>query len=159
MYSSNQTLMLSGDLEDKDLKNAFELALRCSDTDITAKDIQVIFQITEDGRMCIGTVGESDQIPAGWKKFLYNLNRDSIPSNTPTDWHNYFYELIVGQICESIKMHLEEFKLKKGKAEGTYVRGFLMEGINDCMDSENNGITNPYYGLVSFAPYTCFYAQ
>ena len=157
MYSSNQTLMLSGDLEDGDLKNAFELALRCSDTDIAAK--KVIFQITKDGRICIGTVEKSDQIPAGWKKFSYGLTSYSIPTNTSTDWHSYLYELRVDKICESIKLHLEKFKIEKGNAEGRYVPGFLMEAIKNCMDSEYNGINNPYYGIVSFAPFTCFYAQ
>jgi hypothetical protein len=89
--------------------------------------------VTEDGKYCIGWGGKD-----GWKEFPFEFDID-----------------IMSQI---IVKHLTKQKVEDGKLDGNYSAGFLMKIIpNSFMDED--GIKNPFYGIVSFEPYTCFYAK
>ena len=43
--------------------------------------------------------------------------------------------------------------------DGSYENGFIMTNIDEDFNSEEAGIKNPFYGIVIFKPYTCFYAK
>ena len=138
MFSSNQILEFSGSLSHKDeLKHALEFAIKASGwyepMTRTEKPCKCVYQITEDGRYCIGW-GEQD----GWNKFPFDFDID-----------------IMAQI---IVKHLAKQMVEYGGWDGSYSEGFLMKVIPNSF-SDKDGIKNPFYGIVSFEPYTCFYAK
>lgn len=134
MFSSNQILQISGDLNhENELKNALEFALNLDNTRLES----IVYQITEDRRYCIGWYYEN--IPDGWTKFQFDFNSE-----------------IVAKI---IAQHLEKFPKEEGFWDGSYSKGFLMKIIDESLANESNGIKNPFYGIVSFEPYTCFYSK
>lgn len=138
MFSSNQILEFSGSLCHKDeLKHALEFAIKASGwyepMTREEKPCPCTYQITEDGRYCIGW-GEKD----GWSQFPFDFDVD-----------------IIAQI---IVKHLAKQKVEDGGLDGSYDAGFLMKIIPNSF-SDDNGIKNPFYGIVSFEPYTCFYAK
>ena len=140
MFSSNQILEFSGNLGHKnELKHAFEFAIKASGwyEPMTRKEktCPCCFQIAEDGRYCIGWGEEKD----GWKEFPFEFDID-----------------IISQI---IAKHLSKQEVKDGEWDGSYDAGFLMKAIPDSFASEKDGIKNPFRGIVSFEPYTCFYAK
>ncbi|MBR5228092.1 MAG: hypothetical protein IKV94_05610 [Clostridia bacterium] len=144
MFSSNQILEVSGSLSDQfALGNALEFALKCSGhlKNMRQEEIdrgcKLLYQITEDGKYCIGW-GFKD-IPSGWLEYPFKFNID-----------------IVSRI---IHQHLEKYTLVKGGSDGSYKKGFIMKCIELSMSSEKNGIKSPFYGIVYFKPYTCFYSK
>jgi hypothetical protein len=140
MFSSNQILEFSGCLSHRDeLKHAFEFAIKASGwyEPMTRKEkpCACSYQITKDGRYCIGWGEEKD----GWKEFPFEFDVD-----------------IISQI---IAKHLAKQRVDEGEWDGSYVAGFLMKAIPDSFASEEDGIKNPFRGIVSFEPYTVFYAK
>ena len=140
MFSSNQIFEISGCLSDRDaLKNSLEFALKYYGIDVKGADgrIKVVYQVTQDEKMCIGW--GFDEIPTGWKEFPDEFDID--------------------KVIDSIEQFLSTFPLKKGNADGSYKEGFVMRVIKEYMGSEYDGIKNPFYGIVYFEPYTCFYSR
>jgi hypothetical protein len=140
MFSSNQILELSGCLSHKDeLKHALDFAIKASGwyEPMTRKEkpCPCSYQITKDGRYCIGWGEEKD----GWKEFPFEFDVD-----------------IIAQI---IAKHLAKQRVDEGEWDGSYGAGFLMKVIPDSFASEEDGIKNPFRGIVSFEPYTVFYAK
>ena len=142
MFSSNQVLEFSGCLCHRgELYNALEFALKASGkldcftrTDRPAK---CVYQITEDGRYCIGWV--FDGVKEGWNEFPFDFNLN-----------------IISQI---IKKHLEKQEVIRDMWGGSYDKGFIMKVIPESLSMECNGIKEPFYGIVEFSPYTCFYSK
>ncbi len=140
MFSSNQILEVSGDLSHSDdLYNAIEFALKASDHDFTKPNTKskCVYQITDDGRYCIGWAYET--VEKGWTEFQFDFDLS-----------------IISQI---ISQHLRKQEIEKDIWDGGYNRGFFMKAIPESMGDEYNGIKNPFYGIVSFEPYTCFYSK
>lgn len=140
MFSSNQILEVSGDLGHRnDLYNVLEFALKTSGNissfTRTDKPSKCVYQITEDGRYCIGWAYEG--VEDGWTEFQFDLS-------------------IISQI---ISKHLSKQEVEKDIWDGVYNKGFIMKAIPESMGSEYNGIKNPFYGIVEFSPYTCFYSK
>lgn len=143
MFSSNQVLEVSGCLSKSgELYNALEFALKASDNltafeHTTKADIKCVYQITEDGRYCIGKAyGEPKN---GWNEFPFDFDLS-----------------IISQIIEK---HLEKQEVQYNYGDGSYCKGFFMRAIEESLASEYNGIKEPFYGIVEFFPYTCFYSK
>ena len=78
MFSSNQKLEVSGCLSHKDeLYTALEFALKISGNlsafnNVTKADIRCVYQITNDGRYCIGkSYGKPED---GWNEFPFDFD-------------------------------------------------------------------------------------
>lgn len=142
MFSSNQKLEISGCIKHPaELSTALECALKLSnhlDTFTrTNKPSKCVYQITEDGRYCIGWAYE--KIERGWNEYPFDFNLN-----------------IISQIIEQ---HLSKQPIEYGTWDGTYDKGFIMSAIPESMGDEDNGIKNPFFGIVEFRPYTCFYSK
>lgn len=141
MFSSNQILKISGSLTNNDLLYALEFALntsgnlecftRCSNPS------KCVFQITEDGRYCLGWGYK--EIPKGWKEYPFDFD--------------------VKIISQIIVNYLNKSEIEEGIYDGSYEKGFLMQNIVETMGDEWNGIKKPFYGIVEFSPFTCFYSK
>jgi hypothetical protein len=143
MFTSNQVLEISGSLSDKeDLQAALEFAWMYSGhLEAKNKDGEghkMLYQITEDGRYCIG-YGYSDMIPKGWSEFPFEFD--------------------IAKVCDEIRQHLEKDSVEYGDLCGLHLGGFLMKCINESLHSENDGIKGPFYGIVYFKPFSCYYSK
>lgn len=141
MFSSNQILELSGNLSHSgELETALEFALKYSENDKNMlqseidRGCKLLYQITKDGRYCIG---------CGFK-------------SVPSGWSEYPFKFDVEIVSKIIKQHLETFPVEEGMCDGSYRKGFIMK-YPRWDDSE--GIENVFYCIVYFKPYTCFYAK
>ena len=142
MFSSNQILKVSGSLyHSKELYIALEFALKMSGNinSFTRKDkpSKCVYQITEDGRYCIGWAYE--KIKKGWNEFPFEFDLN-----------------IISQI---VVKHLQKQEIKEDIWDGSYNKGFLMKYVEKDFSDEANGIKEPFYAIVEFCPYTCFYAK
>ena len=144
MFSSNQILEISGNLSlPNELESALEFALKYSgeDKNMSQEEIdrgcKLVYQITEDGKYCIGWGFES--VPKGWLEYPFK-----------------FDVAIVSQI---IRKHLEDFPIKREIFDGTYEKGFIMKSFGTCTAMEKDGIKEPFYCIVYFEPFSCFYAK
>lgn len=136
MFSSNQVLEVSGNIEHKgELQNALELALTASGHNQPTS--KIVYQITPDGRYCIGWAVLD--IPDGWKE--------------------YPFEFDISITSQIIAKHLNKQSVTYGGWDGSYHKGFLMKAIKKSLASEESGIKNPFYGIVEFSPFTCFYSK
>lgn len=146
MFSSNQVLEISGCLDHNgELFSALEFALKFSGNlssfnNETKANIKCVYQITQDGRYCIG-----------------------IAYGTPKDgWNEYQFDFDISIISQIITQFLKKHSIKAScpnYGDGAYAEGFIMKVIPESMASESNGIKNPFYGIVEFSPYTCFYSK
>lgn len=144
MFSSNQVLEISGSLSDSnELEAALEFALKYSgeDNNLSQEEIdrgcKLVYQITEDGRYCIGWGFED--VPKGWTEYPFKFD--------------------VAIVSIVIRKHLETFPIERKIFDGAYEKGFIMKCIDESLASENDGIKSPFYGIVYFKPYTCFYSK
>lgn len=142
MFSSNQILECSGSLDhEKELYTVLEFALKLSGNldSFTRpnKPSRCVYQITEDGRYCIGWAFE--KVENGWTEFQFDFDLN-----------------IISMI---IVNHLKKQDIKEDIWDGSYRKGFLMKIIPESLSCEENGIKNPFYGIVEFQPYTCFYSK
>ena len=140
MFSSNQKLEISGCIEHKnELKNALDFAIKASGWyepfTRTEKTVKCTFQITPDGRYCLGWGGQD----SGWQSFPFDFDVD-----------------IIAQI---IVQHLRKQEIHGSFGDGSCDKGFLMKNIENYYSTERDGIKEPAYGIVSFEPYTCYYAK
>lgn len=143
MFSSNQILKVSGCLSHSgELYNALEFALKASDdlssfNNVTKADIRCVYQVTNDGRYCIGK--------------SYGKPKDG--------WSEYPFDFDLSIISQIIIKHLEKQNIERDIWDGSYAKGFIMQAIPESMSDEYNGIKNPWYCIVEFSPYTCFYSK
>lgn len=140
MFSSNQILEVSGCLSHSDeLEFALEFALKYSEHDKNMlqseidRGCKLVYQITEDSKYCIG-----------WGF-----------GNVPSGWLEYPFKFDIKIVSQIIRQHLESFEKVNGGLDGSYAKGFIMKRP-DYLDSE---IKNPFYCIVYFKPYSCFYAK
>ena len=131
MFASNQILKISGDMSQ--IEDALSFALKMYDIDTK----HITYQIAKDGKYCLGWHDKD-----GWNKFQFDF-----------DTH------IVSEI---IKQHIR----KQAEPENPYKyydgsskKGFIMEAIVNMFSEEEEGVSHPFYGIVSFKPYINFYAK
>lgn len=144
MFSSNQILDVSGNLShSNELESALEFALKYSEHDknLSQEEIdrgcKLVYQITEDGKYCIGWGFET----------------------VPNGWFEYPFKFDIAIVSSIIRQHLESFPIEKDIGDGSYSKGFIMKCIDESLASESDGIKSPFYGIVYFKPYTCFYSK
>lgn len=146
MFSSNQVLEISGSLHDhKELQAALEFALKYSGhllsfQNETKANIKCANQITADGRYCIGV--SCDQPKYGWNEYMFDFDLSIISQ-------------IIAQFVkkQASKLH------NRAEWDGSYELGFVMKAIPESLASEQDGIKNPFYGIVEFKPFICFYSK
>lgn len=133
MFSSNQKLEISGEYDQ--LKSALEFAIKLDGTDFD----ELCYQITEDGQFCIGWFS-GNVLALGWKRFQFDFDTDIVSK-------------IIIQFLSKQK--------QKGYAgfDGSTGKGFIMRAIPETFSDYENGIQNPFYGIVSFKAFTCFYSK
>ena len=141
MFSSNQVLEISGCLSHEgELENALKFGMIFSgeiEYLTRQKDpAKLIYQIAGN-KYCIGTC--YSKIPNGWEAYSFDFDVD-----------------IVSRI---IIQFLNKFEKLTDFWDGSYEKGFLMKCIPECLGDELNGIKEPFYGLLSFEPFTCFYSK
>ena len=140
MFSSNQILEISGSIEHKeDLYKALKFVLDYSgDLECFKREkepAKCVYQITKDGRYCLGwSYGD---VKMGWNEFEFDFN--------------------LKKISKIIKNHLDKQKLSHSEYDGTYKKGFLLKPIEKSFADEKNGIKKPFYGIIEIKPYACFY--
>ena len=135
MFSSNQEFVISGSFDQ--LQLALEFAINYSEEN----EKHLCFQTTEDGKYCIG-----------WAP-------DGIPEN---GWENFQFDYDSAIVAKIIVQFLSKQKHENSPYEyfdGGTDRGFLMKNIPETFSDEKNGIKRPFYGIVSFEPFTNFYSK
>ena len=143
MFSSNHILTVTGCLEHSDdLCNALEFGLKSSkklEKFIKNNQIECVYQIVND-KYCIGWYNKNYEIPEGWNEFPFDFDLDIISK-------------IISQFLEKQKFPNIEYW------DGSYKKGFIMNNIDEDFNSDESGIKEPFYGIVQFKPYTCFFAK
>ena len=144
IFSSNQVFAISGDLDCKNgIEDVLKFALKYSEINKSmmkpksGRTSRLIYQITKDGKFCIGRSYEN--VPEGWKKFPFKFT--------------------IKDVSDFIRKHLEEYPVVENVWDGSYRKGFLMKNVGEVFGDEYKGIRNPLYAVVYFEPFTCFYSK
>ena len=131
MFSSEQIFKVSGDFSQ--LEMAIDFAMKMWGA---RKDRQYYYQITEDGKYCIGWCEED-----GWTPFQFDFDSHIV--------------------AEIVKQHLRKHRIEESaydSFDGSTDDGFLMKAIEpSAMDEE--GIKRPFFGIVSIEYFENFYAK
>ena len=133
MFSSNQKLEISGDYNQ--LKSALEFALKYDGTDLN----KLCYQTTDDGKYCLGWFCDGEPFD-GWKKFQFDFDVEIVS------------KIIIQFLSKQKQEEIPVF-------DGGTNNGFIMEVIPKKFSDYENGIRNPFYGIVSFKSFTCFYSK
>lgn len=142
MFSSNQILDITGSLDQ--ITSALNFAMAYSGqlnhfSDAEQKrGCKIVFQITEDGKYCIGWgFGE---VPEGWTEYQFKPD--------------------VNIISAIIRQRLETAPIEDEGWDGTYEHGFRMRSIPDFQYHElSKSIKNIGYCIIYIEPFSCFYHQ
>lgn len=130
MFSSNQLLDISGDLNESKLKSVLDFVVSVYGGEPNA------YQITDDKRFVLGHIYKDTE---GWEKFQF-------------DYDNVILSRIIYN-------HLNEGEIEYGDWDGGYHRGFRVKAVEESMAGERKGIKNPFYGIVEISFYTTFYSK
>ena len=133
MFSSNQKLEISGEYDQ--LKSALEFAIKLDGTDLD----QLCYQITEDGKFCIGWFS-GNVLALGWRRFQFDFDTDIVS------------KIIIQFLSKQKQKDIPAF-------DGDKVKGFVMRVIPETFSDFENGIKNPFNGIISFETFTCFYSK
>ena len=144
IFSSNQVFTISGDLDcSNGIEDVLRFALKYSELNKlmmkpkSGRAIKLLYQITKDGKFCIGWSYE--YVPEGWKRFPFRFS--------------------IKAVSNFIKEHLEEYPVEENVWPGSYRKGFLMKNVGEVFGDEYKGIRNPLYAVIYFEPFTCFYSK
>lgn len=132
MFSSNQVLQISGDLNPSDIKNALDFAMELYGYD----NSQIGWQFSDDNKFCIGVIVNDN---TDWNKFPLDMDFDT--------------ELAAVLIYKCLER--QEYTLD-GSFDGSYEKGFLMKTIKSDTKIK---IKSSFYGIVSFEAFVNFYAK
>lgn len=140
MFSSNQTLEISGDIRhENDLRDALEYALKKSGyyDRLTRREnaTNCTFQITEHGGYCIGRRWKGDKLKEGWTEFQFDFDIDII--------------------AKIIEQHLAKCEVDECGGDGSNSKGYLLKRL----EYNEPGVKAPEYGIVVIYPYNCYYAK
>ena len=136
IFSSNQVLSVSGELDIKYIKHCLSFALQLAGYDYNNSTSICTWQITEDGRYCIGW--SSGSIPNGWNTYDFGFD--------------------INKISEIIYKHMSTVDPYKAN-NCLECSGFVMDVIPETLAETENGIIKPFYGIVCFRPYLCKYSD
>lgn len=144
MFSSNQQLVISGDIDQ--LKKSLKFALKHSGWYENFKDdLQPTVQIT-DGHFCIGWGSPDEDEPM--------LISDTYSSKNK-GWGMLPFAFNYKALYNMVKQWLSEQDIEKSSYEGSNTKGFIIKAI-ECREED---IQDPEYGIISIAPFNCFYGQ
>ena len=131
MFSSEQIFEVNGSMDQ--LETAIEFAIR-----MAGIPNKMAYQITEDGKYCIGWLPDEKK---GWNPLPF-----------------YFDAHILAEI---IKQHLYKQDIENPYEDwdGSSEKGFLMKSIDRTFANEQDGIKNPFYGIISIEPDYIYYAK
>lgn len=131
MFSFDQVFDISGDMGQ--LEMAIEFAV---DMHGIARD-KIKYQITKDGKYCLGWGDEKD----GWNKY-------------PFDFDTHI-------VAEIVKQHLRKQDVEDpyDYCDGSSVLGFRMKAIDNVCSDEEDGIKNPFFGIVSIEAEYIYYGK
>ena len=130
MFSSDQVFEVSGGMDQ--LEKAIKFAIDMYGIGGSG----ISYQITGNGKYCLGWGDEGE-----WKKY-------------PFDFDVHIVSEIVRQFLE--KRDCED---PYAWADGGSGKGFLMRVIPAVFSDEEDGVRNPFYGIVSIEPFMNFYAK
>lgn len=144
MFSSNQVFQISGSLDQLQTALQFALDYSGNSKNMTKSErergCKLLFQITNDGRYCIGW---------GFR-------------DVPNGWNEYQFDFEVPIVSQIIAQHIRKQPEKESEYDcfdGSTSDGFLMKAIKDCSYEEYEAIINHFYCIVTFEPFTNFYAK
>ena len=133
MFSSNQIFSLSGELNPNQIKNVLDFLKTMYDQKIKS------FQITKDGGFALGWCDEKEE---SWTKFQFEYDSETLAliicnhlksaDNPENPWEDY---------------------------DGSCYDGFRVDVIEETFANENNGVKDPFYGIVKFTKYVKFYSK
>lgn len=136
MFSSNQKLEISGVFDQ--LKSALAFVLDYAEH----SNSYLCFQITDDGKFCIGWGDRTSKKPfKGWQDFQFGFDIEIVSK--------IIIKFLENQKCE------DQYEYFDGSSEV----GFIMKNIHETFADQWHGIQNPFYGIVSFEPYVNFYSK
>ena len=133
MFTSNQKLEISGNYNQ--LKSALEFAIKLDGTDLN----KLCYQTTEDGKFCIGWLS-GNGLASGWKRFQFDFDTEIVS------------KIIIQFLSKQKQKDMIGF-------DGSTEKGFVMKVIPETFSDFENEIQNPFYGIVSFETFTCFYSK
>lgn len=137
MFSSNQVLAISGELNIEYIKAYLDFALNIAHSGKNPNSI-ITYQISEDNKYCIGWGVKSHSKPDGWKEYDFDFDSD-----------------IVARIILQHLQKVDPFKVDNADRAS----GFIMKVIPETLSDKYLGIIKPFYGLVSFEPFLCEYSK
>lgn len=143
MFSSNQVLEISGSLDQLQAAIEFAVAYSGYKESFTRRDkpAKCVYQITDDGRYCIGwNYGELEK---GWTEY-------------PFDYDAKIISEIVRQYINKAKKPFNEFD---GYDGSTHIGFLLQEGPGRRDYDGWDAVKNHFYCIVSIRPFWCFYAK
>jgi hypothetical protein len=130
MFSSNQVLEISGDISHGlDLYNALKYVIELHGSNIRS------FQITNDGKYVLGWIENKE----GWTAYPFEVTLDILEP--------------------IIREFLNKQNVKEDIWDGSYNKGFLIKSVDETFADMQNYIKNPFYGIISIEPFTCFYSK
>ena len=141
MFSSNQVVKISGQLDVEYIKKALEFALEYSGENeaLDNNRSELVYQKTKNS-FCIGWNLKGTDIADGWIRFDFDFDLDIIA------------RLIIQFLGK------QNFTPIFDDFDGAVARGFLMQDIRKSYNKKSD-IKNKFYGIVEFKPYMCYYAK
>lgn len=131
MFSSNQVLKISGELDALSVERALKFCL-----DVAGySSYTLVWQALETGEFCIGFQYGDETTPQGWNCF---------PISDDTE---------IAALTATKYLERQEFP-RECCGDGSNDKGFLVERITY---NDDGHIKNWNRGIVKFSPFTCFY--
>lgn len=145
MFSSNQVLEISGSM--RQLEAAIEFAMmysgRAECFTRHEKPSKCVYQITYDGRYCIGwSLHDRDAPPDGWSEY-------------PFDYDPKIISAVVQQWLEKAPKPIDEHE----GFDGSHRIGFLLRECSGNRWKDWGGIKNGLHCIITLRPFWCFYAK
>ena len=141
LFSSNQKLVISGDIHDsyQELEDALLFVLKKSDW-------FAAFTRTENPAKCVWQITGTGAYVLGWEI-----------GDVDTAWTEYPFDFDVSIITQIIVQFLRKSAVECGSWDGSYKQGFILSYVKQMFSTEYEGIKNPSHAIVRIEPYTCFY--
>ena len=144
MFSSNQVLEISGDM--RQLEAAVEFAMRYSGQNECftrrEKPAKCVYQVSDDGRYCIGWALRDEELPDGWSEY-------------PFDYDPKIIGAVVQQWIEKEPRPFDE----NAGWDGSHHIGFLLQESGGSRWKEQEQIKNGWRCIITIRPFWCLYAK
>lgn len=145
MFSSNQVFEISGSLEQLEVAIEFAMSYSGKKERFARRErpSKCVYQITADGRYCIGWALHEENTPDGWLEY-------------PFDYDAKIISGIVRQYIEKAPTPFNEFD----GYDGTSKIGFLLQaGPGGDSYEERDMVKENFYCIANIRPYWCYYAK